>query len=254
MDTNEFGVSDLIYNADIYDRVNDFDFDLNFYKKLCNQAKGKVLELCCGTGRLTIPIRQSGVDIQGLDLSVKMLERAKIKASQNNLDIKFINRDMRNLELKEEYSLIFIPFNSLQNIYTHHDLENVFNGILKHLGDQGVFAFDIFNPSIHFMVEREKSLVELYRFKDNDGNEVVIREKVKYDSASQVNRAQWFIKIGDRDFVTQLDMRCFYPLEMDYILERSGFRVEHKYGDFDENPFCSESGKQIYVCRRYDNH
>lgn len=63
MDKN-YIVGDLIYEASIYDGLNTFLDDLEFYKKwLPKNKEAKILELCCGTGRLTIPIAKEGYNI-----------------------------------------------------------------------------------------------------------------------------------------------------------------------------------------------
>jgi 2-polyprenyl-3-methyl-5-hydroxy-6-metoxy-1,4-benzoquinol methylase len=53
----DYKVGDLIYDANIYDGMNTDLSDLQFYKRWLPQSKGaRILELCCGTGRLTLPI------------------------------------------------------------------------------------------------------------------------------------------------------------------------------------------------------
>ena len=57
MTDKNYIVGDLIYDAAIYDGLNTFLDDLEFYKKwLPKDKEANILELCCGTGRLTIPI------------------------------------------------------------------------------------------------------------------------------------------------------------------------------------------------------
>lgn len=65
----DYKVGDLIYDADIYDGLNTFLSDLQFYKKWLPKNKdAKILELCCGTGRLTLPIAKDGYNICGVEL------------------------------------------------------------------------------------------------------------------------------------------------------------------------------------------
>ena len=115
---SNYQVGDLIYNASIYDGMNTDLTDLQFYKKWMPQNKdARILELCCGTGRLTIPIAKDGYDISGVDITNSMIEQAKVKASQAGLAIEFIEADMRTLDLPEKFDLIFIPFNSIHHLY-----------------------------------------------------------------------------------------------------------------------------------------
>ncbi len=101
----------LIYQGEIYDAINRFTFDVGFYKKWCGHMPGPILELCSGTGRLTIPLKQAGLDIMGLDLSSSMLAMARAKAAAERLDLTFVQDDMRRFDLDKKFSTIFIPFN-----------------------------------------------------------------------------------------------------------------------------------------------
>ena len=87
----EYKVGDLIYDANIYDGLNTFLSDLQFYKDWMPKDKNaEILELCCGSGRLTIPLAKDGQKIAGVDNSKSMLEQAKIKAKNEKLEILFI--------------------------------------------------------------------------------------------------------------------------------------------------------------------
>ena len=69
--------------------------DLQFYKRWLPKNKDtSILELCCGTGRLTLPIAKDGYDISGVDYTPSMLEQAKAKAIEGGLDVEFIEADI----------------------------------------------------------------------------------------------------------------------------------------------------------------
>ena len=102
----DYKVGDLIYDASIYDGLNTFLSDLQFYKKwLPKNRDAKILELCCGTGRLTLPIAKDGYNICGVDYTSSMLEQAKAKASEAGVEITFIKADIRTLDLHENLTL-----------------------------------------------------------------------------------------------------------------------------------------------------
>lgn len=246
-----YGVDRSIYHAETYDAMNRDMPDVAWYLGLARKARGPVLELCCGTGRITISLARAGVAIDGVDMNPNMLDAAKRKGREAGVKIGWHRQDMRRLRLtQKDFRLVFIPFNSLQNTYSLEDVEKVLSGVHRHLAPGGVFALDVFNPSVHFMVRGEKLRKDLYRFRLEDGRTVRISEICRYDSAGQVNRVQWLHRIGDGpERVQRLDMRCFYPLEMDALLKYNGFRVVAKYGDFSRGPFTSASMKQVYVCR-----
>ena len=104
---SDYKVGDLIYDANIYDGMNTSMDDLQFYKRWLPKNKdARILELCCGTGRLTLPIAKDGYDISGVDYTASMLHQAKMKAAEAGLRINFIQADIRTLDLQEKYDLI----------------------------------------------------------------------------------------------------------------------------------------------------
>lgn len=247
----DYKVGDLIYDANIYDGMNTFLSDLQFYKKWLPKNKGaKILELCCGTGRLTLPIAMDGYNINGVDYTSSMLDKAKMKAFEAGLDISFIEADIRSLDLQEKYDLIFIPFNSIHHLYKNEDLFKTFNVVKKHLKEGGLFLLDCFNPNIEYIVEGGKEQKEVATYTTGDGREVLIKQTMRYENKTQINRIEWHYFInGEFNSIQNLDMRMFFPQELDSYLEWNGFNIIHKYGGFEEEAFNDNSEKQVFVCQ-----
>ena len=246
-----YTVGDLIYDANIYDGMNTNINDLQFYKRwLPKNKNARILELCCGTGRLTIPIAKEGYNITGVDFTASMLEQAKTKASNEGLEIAFIEADMRTLDVSETYDCIFIPFNSIHHLYTNDDVFKAFASVKKHLKKDGVFLLDCFNPNIQYIVEAEKALTEIAKYTTKDGRDILIKQILKYDNKTQVNHIEWHYFInGTFDSVQKLDMRLFFPQELDSYIQNSGFKIIQKFGEFEEGIFKNTSEKQIFVCK-----
>ncbi|WP_455664708.1 class I SAM-dependent methyltransferase [Phocaeicola sp.] len=245
----DYKVGDLIYDADIYDGLNTFLSDLQFYKKWLPKNKdAKILELCCGTGRLTLPIAKDGYNICGVDYTSSMLRQAKIKAAEAGLEINFIEADIRTLNIQEKFDLIFIPFNSIHHLYKNEDLFETLEGIKKHLKQGGLFLLDCFNPNIQYIVESEKEEKVIAEYTTSDGREVLIKQTMHYENATQINRIEWHYYInGEFHSIQNLDMRLFFPQELDSYLKWAGFNIIRKFGSFEEEPFTDNSEKQIYV-------
>lgn len=245
----DYKVGELIYDANIYDGLNTSLFDLQFYKKwLPTNKDARILELCCGTGRLTIPIAQEGYNICGVDYTPSMLEQAQAKAIKVGLEINFIEADIRTLDLQEQFDFIFIPFNSIHHLYRNEDLFRMLESVKKHLKDGGLFLFDCFNPNIQYIVENEKGQTVMAEYKTDDGRNILIKQTMRYESATQINRIEWHYSInGEFHSIQNLDMRLFFPQELDSYLKQAGFNVIHKFGDFTEEVFNNDSKKQIYV-------
>ena len=249
--TSNYKVGNLIYDANIYDGMNTNLADLQFYKSWLPKNKdARILELCCGTGRLTLPIAKDGYNISGVDYTSSMLEQAKVKASEGGLEVEFIEADIRTLDLPEKYDLIFIPFNSIHHLYKNEDLFKAFNVVKNHLKEGGLFLLDCFNPNIQFIVEGEKEQKEIAEYTTKDGREVLIKQTMRYENKTQINRIEWHYFInGEFNSIQNLDMRVFFPQELDSYLEWIGFNIIHKFGGFEEEAFNDNSEKQIFVCQ-----
>ncbi|HAH31355.1 MAG TPA: class I SAM-dependent methyltransferase [Elusimicrobia bacterium] len=243
--------SEVYWDGAHYDADNaSIQTDIPFYIKEAKKAGGPVLELACGTGRLTIPIALAGVDITGVDISQPMLLRAREKAVKAGVKAGFIKADIRFFRLKKKFKLIFIPFNSMQHLHDRVSLERFFERVRAHLSPGGRFIVDVFNPNPHYLVRDPDELIPIGHYKDPlTGRDILVNESYSYDRAAQAARLGWHYKRGRCNIgVKKLNMRCFFPLELEMLLHYNGFAIKAKYGDFDRSAFRSGSPKQILVC------
>ena len=236
-----------------YDLINQgIVSDIPFYCEEARKAVGPVLEVACGTGRLTIPIAQSRVEIVALDRSSSMLAHAGSKAEAQGVRVEWVEADCRQFELGRKFSLIFMAFNSLQHLHDHESRRTFFALVCKHLAKGGRFIFDVFNPSIAILARDSQKRHPLQVYQDPDGGgTVTLEENSVYDDAAQVNRIKWyFSRLGTPDFrVEALDMRCFFPQELDLIVRSNGFDIEAKFGNFERKEFMSGDPKQVVLAK-----
>ncbi|MFQ5648400.1 MAG: class I SAM-dependent methyltransferase [bacterium] len=224
--------------------------DIAFYVEQAQQFGQPVLELACGTGRITIPIARQGLEISGIDLSETMLARAKDKTGEA-YPVTWHHGDMRTFDLGRKFNLIFLPFNSVAHLYDLQSIQACFASVRNHLADNGRFILDFFNPDLTILTRVDEAPRLVSKYPDPDsGNTVVITETHRYDKATQINHIIWRRTIGDKTLTEELNMRIFYPQELEALLLYNGLIIEDKYGDFDKSPFTSASPKQICVCRR----
>jgi SAM-dependent methyltransferase len=225
--------------------------DIPFWIKQTRKYGGLVLELACGTGRITIPIFKEGVKITGLDASESMLKEARKKSEQEKLGIEWIYADCRNFKLNEKFALIFFPFNSMSHLHDLEDIESCFSCVKEHLKPKGRFVIDTFDPRLDILLREPTKRYPVSTYPNPDGKGMIeITEKNVYDDATQVNRIKWYYKIEtqEEEIEEELNLRIFYPQEIDALLKYNGFTIEEKFGDYDMAPFQSGSPKQIIIC------
>ena len=225
---------------------------LNFYRRQVARYGEPVLELACGSGRLTVPLAKEGIRITGLDISEHMLNLAKLKASDAQVNIPFIRGDMRSFALGEKFKFIFLPAQSLSHLHRREELENCLSCIRRHLAAEGRLLIELFNSSVTMLAREAGRRYPVGQYSDPKGDsQVFVTEQVSYDSASQVNHIQWFFRNeGSNDEVMlSFEMRQFFPEEIDALLWYNEFRIEHKYVNYHEEEFSSGAGKQLLISR-----
>ncbi len=238
--------------------------DVEFYVEEARRADGEVLELGCGTGRILIPIAQTGIPIVGLDLSADMLARAKNKVLELPLKIrkgvKLVRGDMRDFDLGREFKLITIPYRAFLHLLTPEDQRQALLNIREHLADDGRLIINIFDPRLDIIAAHSAPLGAALK-KDDEfihpetKRHVVVWDSRQYDPTDQtIDQLFIYEELDDegrslsRVFSTYT-LRYVYRYEMQYLLELCGYAVEALYGDFKRGPF-HYGGEQIWVARK----
>lgn len=138
--------------ADFYDRLtHDIDYvRWADYLQSAFRKYGKdpklVLELGCGTGSLAVELSKRGYDMIALDASTAMLNKACEKARKVNLDILFLNQDMRSFELYGTVDAVVCLLDSINYITSLKDIKTVFKLVNNYLNPGGLFIFDVNSP------------------------------------------------------------------------------------------------------------
>lgn len=238
--------------------------DVQFYVEETQKSGAPVLELGCGTGRILIPIAQTGISIVGLDRAPAMLSKARQKVKRLSVEtqrrIKLVEGDMREFELEQRFRLIMIPYRAFLHLLTPADQRQALSCIREHLTDDGRLIFNIFDPSLDIISAHLGRLGRAMK-KDSEfihpdtGHRIVVWETRQYDPEQQTLESYIiFEELSDDGKVisktyTPLKLRYAYRYEMEYLLELCGYQIEVLYGDFQRGPF-RHAGEQIWVVRR----
>ena len=246
--------------ADIYDAVHaDLTHDIDFYVELARESGGPVLELGCGTGRISLAIAREGVAVTGIDISPRMIAVAQEKAAKRGLSERcvFQSGDMAALQLAERFPLVIMPFRSFQSMLTAEEQRQALARVRERLAPGGVFVMDTFNPDVGSLVNDEQSRLA-YHLKDVEregGGTLVVWGQNGWDPVTQVNEMRLIIEevsdegVVERRLLRDVDQRYTFRYEMEHLLELCGFDLEAVYGDFDGGPVTGETEDLVWVAR-----
>lgn len=240
-------------NPEIYDLENShFTPDGPFLLEFARRAGNPVLELGCGTGRLTIPFAEQGVRITGVDVVPGMIELARHKAK--GLSVEWIVADARVLDLNRQFRMIFESGSVFQHMLTRQDQEAFLACVRKHLDPAGLFVFGTLLPHADLLAGAEEEK-PWFTTSHPEGYEIHVSGTDSYDPLRQVKLEtayrRWTDLHGkDHVQVAPLSLRYTFPQELETLLHYNGLEVVERYGDHDFSPLTQESHLQIYVCRR----
>lgn len=244
-----------------YDMDDSSDTGIAFYAALAQETDGPVLEIACGTGRVSIPIAQLGFAVTGLDIVPGMLERARSKSI--GLPTRWIEGDARTFHLGEQFRLIFLTGNAFQAFLTNADQEALLQRVRAHLHDEGLFAFETRNPLLPNSKTREGLFVTLEThdeeedwpsFINANGYEVRVSRTRVYDHVAQIlhltSYKRWHEGDKQHTKITRIALRYTFPQELAALLHYNGFIIIRQYGDWNEEPLTATSPSIISVCRK----
>lgn len=265
-------------DPDNYDIEDSSDTGIAFYSALAHEIGGPVLEIACGTGRVSIPIARLGLWVTGLDIVPGMLKRARSKSS--GLPARWVEGDARTFELGEQFRLIFLTGNAFQAFLTLADQEALLQRARSHLHDEGLFAFETRNPrwanlmhtdqqetwsdgkSVHqhgeglfaFLETRNEEEYGL-TYTDARGREVRLSRTQEYDHVAQVlhwtTYRRWHEGGEEQTKITRIAVRFTFPQELAALLHYNGFTIVRQYGDWNLEPLTAASRSIIVVCRKH---
>ena len=196
------------------------------------EAKGPVLDIACGTGRVLLPVLQSGADAHGLDLFPPMLETARRKAAALGFAPSLHHGDMADFTLPRRYALIMITFNAFCHMLTTDDQLRCLGCIRRHLIPGGLLAFDGAFPGLAWIGARQDQENSRSRSSTpGPARRCVPTTSRSFDRVAQLQRSRNEVELDEADGTTHIIhrseflVRWTYKAEMELLLRSAGFRA-----------------------------
>ncbi|MCR5677625.1 MAG: class I SAM-dependent methyltransferase [Agathobacter sp.] len=206
--------------------------------------KGLVLDLCCGTGKMTRLLRDHGYDMIGIDLSYEMLQ---VAMEQDSQDILYLNQDACEFELYGTVQAIVSCCDSLNYITEPKDLQQIFALANNYLEARGLFIFDMNTP-----YKYEKMLAQ-ETFAENREDCAFIWDNY-FDEETRMNAYELtlFLEQEDGMFARHSEEhyeRAYSLQEVRALLEGAGMEFVAAFDGYTRGVLREESERMLIVAR-----
>lgn len=221
-------------------RSGNIDSCIHGIKVLCEIGIGtKVVELCCGYGRVLIPlVEKTGVDATGIDKSSTFLKAAEEAASERDVVIKWQKTDLVDYRNKNSCDVAYIVGTSLGYYENNQKNLNILLAARSCLKEGGVFLLHQMNypTGTHGIDEDEEFTYE---------------RNGEFDSASGLYKGSYSYhnKITNHNIIFPFRAKLYRRSQLIEMLADCGFEQFKWFGDFDGRPFEEESPDLVITCK-----
>ena len=219
-------------------------------------SEGILLDLGCGTGSITELLAKAGFDMIGIDNSEDMLEIAREKAMDEELDILYLLQDMREFELFGTVAGVVSICDSMNYITSEEDLLKVFKLVNNYLDPKGLFIFDMNTPYKYKHILADNTIAE------NREDSSFIWDNY-FDEETGINQYDLavFVKADEEDDDEWSEGEVFYRFqethyqkayELDTVKEllaKAGMEFVAVYDAFTKDA-PKENSERIYIIAR----
>lgn len=205
---------------------------------------GFVLDHCCGPGRLSVPLSDY-MPVVGLDLSIYLLQTAKERAKQINVeDLYLVRADMRYLPFRLGVFDDVINFWTSFGFFSEEENKTVLKEVATVLKGRGTFVLDIANPGWLLRNFRERDWTEDEKY--------LSLEQRSVDWKNRRWKSKWIVINKQTKEIDEVnfDHRLYDLQELKELLNREGLKTTQVYGSFKKEDFDEAKSNRIIILSR----
>ena len=258
----------------VYQRPIDYELehvgdteDIAFFCGLVKRLRAKrVLELACGSGRVTLPLAEArsarGFAVVGVELVPEMLasahqKRSKASAGTQNC-LNLVEGDMRTWKAEQPFDLILTPCSSMCHLLTLEDQLAAWRQAYANLVPGGRFVVDVRMADLGNYVDslrspsREIVEIDLDTFEAETKTRLLRYKTTRYLAHEQKAQIRFlydkFVENAPPErSISDFESYVYYPREMQLLFLHTGFQIEDVYGDYQGRPLHAKSPQLIVV-------
>ena len=242
MENYEPGMSFGEGAAEIYDDEprGDEEAAVSFLEQLAGQ--GPALELAIGTGRIALPLAARGIRVDGIDISPAMV--AKLREKPGGDQPMVTMGDFADVPVTGTYRLIYVVYNTFNNLLTQQDQVRCFENVAAHLTDDGSFLIEAGVPNFLYRVFDDQ-----YVHAESIGVDEVWIDVGRHDPVAQRHEETHVRLTKDGVRLFPIVQRYTWTSELDLMALIAGLRLKERWDGWDREPFTS-TGNVVSVFGR----
>jgi ubiquinone/menaquinone biosynthesis C-methylase UbiE len=206
------------------------------------EDSARFLDLACGPGRHSLELARRGFQVTGVDRTTEYLDEAHKRADREELDIEFVNEDMRHFSRPNAYDGAWSMFTSFGYFEQPSDNQQVLDNTFRSLKDGGVFLIELMGREVLARIFQARDWREV------DGSIVLYDRHVERNWTIMRNN-QIFIK-DDRRLEFTITHWLYSGAELAGMLEESGFKSVELYGNLEGSPYDQTAKRLVAVARK----
>lgn len=225
---------------------------INYYLRKAAEAKGKILEPMCGTGRFLIPLLEKGYEVVGFDNSIHMLEACKSKCKERQLTAEVLHASFESFKSDGNFHLAFIPSGSFCLLVDPDKARLALTVIYDSLTIGGKFIFEVETLKA---TNNQHGIWQTRWIDKPDGSLLVGSFASRFDTQTRIETILCRYELWQSNSVVQMEvedfrLRLYEMNELDDLLQEYGFQVEHKYIPYTAQEADENAPVVLYECRK----
>ena len=198
------------------------------------------LEFAIGTGRIALPLAARGVSVSGIELSRAMV--AKLRDKPGGAELPVVIGDMTTARVEGAFGLVFLVYNTINNLLTQEAQVACFENAARHLGPGGRFVIEVLVPPLRKLPPGE-TCVTFDRSEDHWGID-------EFDVVTQAFHSHHLVRTEAGWVTNSVPFRYVWPAELDLMARIAGMALESRHADWTGTPFGPESPAHVSVWRK----
>jgi Methyltransferase domain len=200
-------------------------------------GQGSALEFAIGTGRIALPLAARGVSVAGIDNSDAMVARLRAKPGGEAIEVTI--GDMATTRVDGEFSLVYLVFNTINNLVTQDAQVACFENAAAHLSSGGVFVIEVGVPGLQ-RLPLGQTIIPFRADAKGLGFDV-------YDVVTQRFSSQHYHFTEDGIRATPVEFRYAWPAELDLMARIAGMTLRDRWSNWKRQPFTAVSRSHVSV-------